>query len=62
MVQKIDFTKRGKELFWMKKDLRDQKKELSENQKITIMLDKQRGRDERTIKGGFTQKIISLLG
>lgn len=41
MVKRMDFSERGKEIYWMTKDLRNQKRDLSENQKIRITIDKQ---------------------
>ena len=41
MVQKIDFSERGKELFYMKRDLRIMKSETSQEQRIKICIDKE---------------------
>jgi Skp family chaperone for outer membrane proteins len=41
-ILKIKFSKRSKDLFYMKRDLRNERKILSEQQKIEILLDKQK--------------------
>ena len=43
MIIKVKFDKKSKDLYWMKKSLRKERKELSTNQKIKICLDKQKG-------------------
>ncbi len=40
-VIKVDFSKKGKDLYYMKKQLRKEQKDTSENQKVKILLDKQ---------------------
>ncbi len=40
-VIKVDFTKKGKDVYHMRKQLRKERKDVSENQKVKILLDKQ---------------------
>jgi len=54
MITKVDFSKRGKDLFYMKRDLREMKSLTSEEQRIKVCIDKE------TEKWGYNDKPLSI--